>query len=310
MCPLCSSPGNFSFQSRDLLYNKTKTYQYMRCKHCGAVYQEPMPSLAEIASFYPDDYPQYRQLGELKWPGYARLSVLRYKYGYSQLDVPWPSRLLAPILALFRYRDAVRFVPNGNALDIGCGNGKFIHMMNSLGWQFQGVEFNPLAVDVCREAGLKVFHGDLQAVAFEDNTFDLVSARHVIEHVPNPENFMCEIARILKKGGRLVIQTPNSQALGRKWFGTYWYANDVPRHLVLFHPANLHMLTERHGLRLVTKKTFTIQKNILNSWDYLTRNRGKPSKKRKLRRIFARLYVVVATVTCRGDEVFAIYEKS
>ena len=308
-CPLCNSPGKFSFQGRDLLYNKAETYRYTQCNHCRAVYQDPMPTPAEISGFYPDDYRVYRKIRRLKRHRYAELAVLRHKYNYTHLNVPWLFRLLAPVLAGFMHRDNVRFVPNGKALDIGCGNGKFIHMMNSLGWQSEGVEFSPLAVDVCREAGLKVFQGDVQAAAFEDNTFDLVSARHVIEHVPNPENFVREIARILKKGGQLLIQTPNSEALGRQWFGTYWYANDVPRHLVLFCPANLRMLTERHGLRLVAEKTFTIPKNILNSWDYLTRNRGKPSKQRRLFRIFARLYVVLATVTCRGDEVFAIYEK-
>ena len=106
------------------------------------------------------------------------------------------------------------------------------------------------------------------------------------------------------------MRTPNSQALGRKWFGAYWYANDVPRHLVLFTPANLRMLAERHGLQLITEKTFTTPKIILNSWDYMTGNDGKPSKKRKIRRLLVRPYVILATVTWRGDEVFAIYEKS
>ena len=309
-CPLCNSSGKFSFQGSDLLFNKAETYRYTQCNYCRALYQDPTPTPAEIASFYPNDYRVYRKIRRLKRPGYAELAVLRHKYNYTHLNVPCLFRLLAPILAAFMHRDAIRFVPNGKGLDIGCGNGKFIHTMNSLGWEFEGVEISPLAVNVCREAGLKVFHGDIEAASFEDNTFDLVSARHVIEHVPNPKHFVGEIARILKKRGRLVIRTPNNQALGRKWFGTYWYANDVPRHLVLFRPANLRMLTKRYGLRLVTEKTFTTPKNILNSWDYMTLNLGKPSKKRKLRRIFARLYVVLATVTCRGDEVFAVYEKS
>jgi len=308
-CPLCNFRGKFSFQGRDLLHNKAETYRYTQCNHCRAVYQDPMPTPAEISGFYPDDYRVYRKIRRLKRHGYAELAVLRHKYNYAHLNVPWLFRLLAPVLAGFMYRDNVRFVPNGKAIDIGCGNGKFIHMMNSLGWQSEGVEFSPLAVDVCREAGLKVFQGDVQAAAFEDNTFDLVSARHVIEHVPNPENFVREIARILKKGGQLLIQTPNSKALGRQWFGTYWYANDVPRHLVLFCPANLRMLTERHGLQLITEKTVTTPKIILNSWDYMTRNNGKPSKKRKIRRVLVRPYVILATVICRGDEVFAIYEK-
>jgi hypothetical protein len=69
------------------------------------------------------------------------------------------------------------------------------------------------------------------------------------------------------------------------------------------------MLAERHGLRLITEKLFTSPKIILNSWDYLTGNRDKPSRKRKILRLLVRPYMMLATVSGRGDEVFAIYEK-
>jgi hypothetical protein len=70
------------------------------------------------------------------------------------------------------------------------------------------------------------------------------------------------------------------------------------------------MLAKLHGLRLVEVKMFTSPKIILNSWDYLTGNRDRPSKKRKIRRLLAQLYVILATLYGRGDIVFAVYEKS
>jgi len=121
---------------------------------------------------------------------------------------------------------------------------------------------------------------------------------------------MNEITRILKSGGRLVLKMPNSKALGRRWFGMFWFANEIPRHLVLFCPANLNMLAARFGLRQITVKTFTRPRIILKSLDYLTGNRGKPYNKRKIYKLLARLYVFFAFISCRGDEVFAIYEKS
>ena len=309
-CPLCNSPGKFSFQSRDLLYNKTETYQYMECINCNAVFQYPFPTPTEIREFYPDDYSAYKKLDKPKQHRYSDLSVLHYKYGYTHLHVPWLFRLLASMISAFRQRDVIPFVPNGKALDIGCGNGKFMRTMNSIGWRFEGVEFNPVAVEICRKAGLKVFHGDLKSAGFKDNSFDLISARHIIEHIPDPKNFIGEIARILKNGGRIVIRTPNSQALGRRWFGAKWFANEVPRHLILYNLHNLNMLAERHGLRLIIEKMFTTPKIILNSWDYLIKNRDTPSKKSKICRLIALPYVILATLLHKGDEVFAIYEKS
>jgi len=308
-CPLCNSIGIFSFTGRDLLFNKPEIYRYMQCNRCSAVYQEPMPTFDEIVSYYPDDYDIYTEIPPFKHYSNTKLGVLRYKYNFAHLNVPRLFRLISPVISFLRYRDAIKFIPNGKGLDIGCGNGKFIRDMNSLGWQFEGVEFNPIAVDICRKAGLKVFHGDLHTAAFKDNSFDIVTARQVIEHIPDPENFMCEIARILKSGRRLVLKTPNSKALGRRWFGMFWFADEIPRHLVLFCPSNLKMLAERFGLNQITIRTFTRPRIILNSLDYLTGNRGKPYYKRKIFRLLAQLYVLLASISRRGDEIFAIYEK-
>jgi len=309
-CPLCNSIGLFSFKGRDLLYNKPDIYRYMQCEHCAAVYQEPMPTFDEIVRYYPDDYDVYTKIPPLKHFSFSKLGVLHYKYNYTHFNVPLLFRLLSPVISAFKYRDTIRFIPNGKGLDIGCGNGKFIRDMNSIGWQFEGVEFNPIAVDICRKAGLKVYHGDLHTAAFKDNSFDLISARQVIEHIPDPANFMNEIARILKSGGRLVLKTPNSKALGRRWFGILWFADEIPRHLVLFYPANLNMLAERFGLRKTTVKTFTRPRIILKSLDYLAGNRGIPFNKRKIFRLLAQMYVFLSFISRRGDEIFAVYEKS
>ncbi|MCP4367207.1 MAG: methyltransferase domain-containing protein [Deltaproteobacteria bacterium] len=308
-CPLCNSKGIFSFKGRDFLFDKTETYQYMQCNHCAAVYQEPMPSYDQIVKYYPQNYGVYTKIPPLKRFSFSRLGVLNYQYNYTDLKIPLMFKMLSPVFSAFKYRDTIRYIPNGRGLDIGCGNGKFIRDMNSLGWLFEGVEFNSIAVNICRNAGLKVFHGDLLAAGFKDNSFDVITARHVIEHIPDPAIFMREIVRILKNGGRLVIKTPNSKALGRRWFGPHWFNNDAPRHLILFSSVNLKMLADHFGLRQITVKTFTGPRVILNSLDYLTANRDKPYNKHKLYRFLARLYVLSAIICRRGDELFAIYEK-
>jgi len=308
-CPLCNSKGVFSFKGRDFLFDKPETYQYMQCNHCAAVYQEPIPSYDQIIRYYPHNYGVYTKIPTLKHFSLSRLGVFNYKYNYTHLKIPLIFKMLSPLISPFKYYDTIRYIPKGKGLDIGCGNGTFIRDMNSLGWEFEGVEFNPIAVDICRKAGLKVFNGDLHTAAFKNNSFDLITARHVIEHIPDPTNFMQEIVRILKDRGRLVIKTPNSKALGRWWFGTHWFDNDVPRHLILFSPVNLKMLAERFDLRQIALKTLVGTRVILNSLDYLTGNRDKPYNKHKIFRFLARLYVLLAIITRRGDEIFAIYEK-
>ena len=282
-------------------------YDYSQCTACSTVFQSIMPSPEKIASFYPDDYSPYKP-SKNKEKNPLEKAVLRTKYGYSHLRSKIPD-WLGKAAGLFLYKDSTPFNNKGKLLDIGCGGGKYLRSMKDLGWDVEGVEFNSGAVQTCRDMGLKVHQGELIDAPLEENAFDVVTARHVIEHIPNPSSFVVEIFRILKPGGIMILRTPNSMALGRSWFGTNWFANDVPRHLILFSPKNLELLAKKAGFNQFKSETFSSPKIVLNSWDYYAQNRGTPSKKRKLRRMLARVYVAAAAITNRGDEIFSIFIK-
>ena len=310
-CPVCGADGTFSFLGRDLMYDKQDYYRYLICRNCRSEYQSPLPGALQIASFYPDDYDQYAPLKDQKRRSHAKTAVLKYHYGYAHLTPPpRPYRLFSRAFAAVKYKDALPYVTDGRALDIGCGNGRFIRSMNSLGWRCEGVEFSETAVNVCRQAGLKVFHGELPEASFADASFDLVTARHLVEHVPDPTALVAEIERIIKPGGRVAFETPNNRSLGRKLFGKRWFANEVPRHLVLFNTSSLALLVKQHGFKLLYCQTSASPKILLNSWDYLVDNRGKPSRKKKFRRLLARPVSFFARLFNRGDIFFAVFEKT
>jgi 2-polyprenyl-3-methyl-5-hydroxy-6-metoxy-1,4-benzoquinol methylase len=291
------------------MFGGQKTYDYHQCRDCGAVYQYPIPEPDVIASFYPDIYRIYIDKARIKKRNQLEKAILKNKYGYTHLQVPAFFPILALIFSPFLYRDNVHFRPNGKALDIGCGNGHFMLGLRELGWACEGVEFNLTAVDICRSYGFKVHHGDMESAKLLDNSFDLITASHVIEHLPDPVSFMKEAARILKKDGQLLVKTPNSQALGRGLFKESWFANDVPRHLFLYSPSNLDMLAAQHGLKRSRMLLKTTVKYILNSIDYKSSNVGKPSKNKKVLRLLAKPYVLAATVFRMGDRIHAVYQK-
>ena len=308
-CPVCGAGASHDFTGSDFMFGTPGSYDYGRCDQCGTVFQVPMPNAEQIAGFYPDDYEQYQPERPKRLKNMEK-GALRAVHGYRHLKVPALYIVVGQLLGRLKYRNTPPFRGAGKALDIGCGNGKFLLKLRELGWEAQGVEFNAGAVAVCHDSGLQVFHGDLHAAAFPDASFDMVSARHLIEHLPDPHGFMAEIARILKPGGYLYIRTPSSKALGRRLFGKYWFPNEVPRHLVLFSPANLTLLARRHGLTKGRVTTQTSPKYFLNSIDYASGRRKETSKKSALRRLLARLlYVWPARLTGLGDEIVAIFEK-
>lgn len=309
-CPVCDGPAHYDFSGRDLMFSLHRRYDYHLCSQCGGVFQHPMPDPETIASFYPPSYSVYDEQERTRRIGAWRRALLHRFRGYRHLGVAFPLRLLAALLSpVATIPGTPAFVSGGRMLDVGCGNGRYLSTMRGLGWQVQGVEFSEEGVRVCRLADLPVHHGDLASAGFPDAAFDLITVRHVIEHIPEPHPFMAELARILKPSGRLVIETPNSEALGRAWFGPNWYANDVPRHLILFSPRNLVLLADSYGLRQEALELDTSPKIFLNSLDYVTHNRGRPSRKIRWRRLLARLYVALARRSGRGDTIRLTFGK-
>lgn len=300
-CPLCGHAGHYAFLGHDLLHGLPGEYVYAECGNCRAVYQSPLPTPEQIAGYYPESYEQY-QREKAKAKNRFELAVLRRYFAYRHLPDEVPGWLL-PLLALFYGRDAITFQEGGRLLDIGCGNGKYLQSMRGLGWQVQGVEFNAQAAAVCRSAGLEVFTGELVEAAFPDHSFAVVTARHLLEHLVDPGAFLSEIFRILEPGGRLLIKTPNTDSLARGWFQEKWYPYDAPRHLILYNPDNLQQLAESLGYRVVGSRNHTSVKCLLNSWDYLRDHSGKPSRRRRLPRLLAKLYVLAAALSGRGDEL-------
>ncbi len=310
-CPVCGGEGKFASNRRDLQFDLQEIYTYASCAACGAFYQTPMPDGEKIASFYPSEYDAYDPPGKLKQRSLPERAVLNAWYGYRLPPRNFLTLALGLVLGLFRYRDSVPYCENGRALDVGCGNGKFVRTLGQLGWRAEGLDFSADAVRAANEAGIPVRQGTLTDEAFAPGSFDLVSARHLIEHVPDPTVFVANVRRLLRQGAAFVIRTPNSRALARGFFGANWFPDEVPRHLVLYSPANLDLLLRNAGFERVTVRTFTSPKFILNSWDYRTGNRGKASRKKTLHRMIARIYVLLASLMPgRGDEIFAIYRKT
>jgi len=308
VCPLCQAQGSFDFSGTDLMFRGSTSYSYHRCTDCNLIYQHPIPSIEEISAFYPESYSVYSE-PERTLFSRRELQTLKETLGYRHLEVSEKRGFLDKLGLARPVLDVVPCVEAGSVLDVGCGSGEYLLRLQSIGWKCQGVEFNDKAVSICRSHGLNIFHGDLLSASFDSESFDFVTAHHLIEHVPDPHELVSEISRITKPGGSVLIRTPNSESLGRSWFGTDWFANDVPRHIFLYSEKNLRMLASKYSLRLDSLRKPVKPKLLLKSLDYKFNNRGTPSKKRKIRKYLARLYIPAARLSGRGDELFALFTK-
>jgi SAM-dependent methyltransferase len=130
----------------------------------------------------------------------------------------------------------------GGLLDIGAGTGAFLEAAKKNGWDVCGVEPSKMAARSARNKGLDILEriDDLDTDAF----FDAITLWHVLEHLPDLEEAVRKIKRLLKPGGVLVVAVPNHLSFDAKYYGSFWAGYDVPRHLWHFSKKSLPPLFE------------------------------------------------------------------
>lgn len=263
-CPICRSP------TRELLHRGLRDRVFFcapgqwnlhRCASCGTGYLDPRPNAATIALAY-SKYYTHGSAGDVgqaprsSWRRFRtaqRNSYLNTQYDY-QLS-PGGSRPPRFLSAERRQRFDkficfLRYPGQGaRVLDIGCGNGRVMMQLRSVGWEVSGVEPDPRSAAQARAAGLDVRTGLLEAESWPNSHFDAITMSHVIEHLHDPLRILRICAQVLKPGGQISIATPNFASRGHQLFGPDWFALDPPRHLVLFTPDSLRRGLEECGFK-------------------------------------------------------------
>jgi SAM-dependent methyltransferase len=201
----------------------------------------------------------------------VRTGYLRTKYDYRQgAGTRWdqlfaflaylnPIRRASFDFSVFYLRSKVQ----GRLLELGCGSGAMLQSMEGLGWRVDGVDFDPVAVAQARDKGLTVHLGSLSEHVFPTETFDAITASHVIEHVCDPLGVLRECRRILKPGGLLVLITPNAASWGHRIYRADWRGLEPPRHIRIFTPFSLATLCRRAGFNLVLSRSMVRSSGIL-----------------------------------------------
>ena len=248
-CIVCGSVGRSVYRDlNDRMFSAPGKWSIDRCSNtaCGTLWLDPAPVPEDLGEAYRGYFTHVAKTN-------PRLSSLKRAYlttRYAENGARGiMDRLGAAVFALrFRRRmeaddqAAHTRKPKGKAvfLDIGCGSGDAMWLLSELGWETIGVEFDAEAVAAARSRGLTVHEGDLLDQKLETGSFDAVQLSHVIEHLPDPVATLKECHRILKPGGSVVIDVPQTwhyYTLGKmaliaidKWFAG-WETQFTPGQL-------------------------------------------------------------------------------
>lgn len=227
LCRLCGSGACAVIQKSE------PPYAVYRCAACDYAFVHPLPEFKQLIGAYDqEDY-------------YAQWVTAQAK----RREAMWARRAKRVLGGL----------KPGQLLDIGCGEGSFLHASRLLGWQVQGTEVSAAGCRLAKtQWQLDVFNGVLEHARLPSNSFDVVTLWHVIEHVPDPMATIKEAARLTRPGGRVIVACPNRHArlfnlayrIGRFRAPHLFHPSDRELHLSYFTVRSLRRLLESCGLKV------------------------------------------------------------
>lgn len=233
-CPCCDGTAGIAWRSgHDRLTGLPGVYTFVACTTCGLRRLHPLPDASSV--LYPAAYEFFRLHEE---------------------PLQSPLRRLARWHSMLRRRQLVCHLSGrqrGALLDVGCATGAFLALMQTHGWQVQGVEPSPAAATIARQRGLQIHNSGLEEAVLTPNQFDVITLWDVLEHIPDPLATLQAARQALKPGGVVLLRVPSPAGLDARLFGTYWTGLDFPRHCWLFTWPQVRTLCQRAGFATVTR---------------------------------------------------------
>jgi len=142
-------------------------------------------------------------------------------------------------------------------LDVGCGTGIALNLLKEDGKKnIYGIDVSHTSIDICKEKGLSARKYDGRRIPYNVNSFSVVGSFNVLEHTDDPELFLNEQYRVLKKGGYLLIVCPNFLSITNNY---HWHTAGLKNKLSNLITLISKLLSKKyqfHKMKTVVRKTF------------------------------------------------------
>ena len=252
-CCICESEdASLIGSGKDYEYQTSPhTFFAMKCNSCGLVYLNPRPSVSEFKKIYPPDY---------------------YSLNFSKKNFGFVYKIRSRLETMRLMKLCQNLPDDARILDVGCGDGFHLNLLRERGkksWLLEGIDLDKRAVEAANRSALRVYSGSVTEIDLPHNTYDLIFMIQTIEHVESPPDVLSAIYKLLRKGGRLVIVTDNTDSVDFKLFKThYWGGYHFPRHWNLFNRNSLTKLAAKTGFQMENLTTIISPVN----WVYSIHN--------------------------------------
>lgn len=234
-CPVCNQKTGLS------LVHEDKIYKILNCPSCGLEFSDPMEYNNQLYdNLYKKDTP------DLAYTENPRITAFLTSH-------PMKAHRFLELNHVY----AIKWIKNNykqgtKILDIGCGSGSFLFALKHRGYEPYGMEVARSAVEELGRAGFNAAEGSLDDVPREWGSFDVVTVFEVLEHLPNPFEFLSSLRRRWPDAS-LILSAPDPRRV-YLLFHDREAGDYPPHHLTRWTPQALKIILTRAGYRSIYTK--------------------------------------------------------
>ncbi|MFK8011157.1 MAG: class I SAM-dependent methyltransferase [Marinicellaceae bacterium] len=220
-CPLCN-------QQNHQYIGEKNNYKLVKCLSCDFIHVNPMPQSTILEKLY-DHYSQTdNYLKKLK----KKIFTSRYKLKK---------------LRKYLKSNHLKF------LDVGCSIGATVEAAHQLGFLATGIDLDKVAI---KEASTLFPNNQFQTITTQDlaknkNLYDLIYCAEVVEHVPDPHEFISSLNSLMNKGSILYLTTPDAGHRKVPKDFVSWNRVTPPEHIGYFNRQTMTKLLEEHNFQII-----------------------------------------------------------
>ena len=231
-CPVCGGGSQKDFIEAEDHNVSNDLFKIVECAACSFRFTNPIPTEETIGDYYKSE-------NYVSHSGTKKGFVNRVYHIVRSRAIKQKESL------------ASKHSKAKSILDIGCGTGDFLAYCKSKKWNTLGLEPDKSARKMAIDNNLIQVKPLSHLYAVEENTFDVISMWHVLEHVYNLNEDIEQYKKVLKKDGVLIVAVPNCSSKDAEHYKSNWAAYDLPIHLYHFRPDNVKQLFAKHGMEVV-----------------------------------------------------------
>ena len=236
----------------DFLFRKSG-WNIVRCQNCGFVYTHPIPTREDLHRYYASgvkiDWRDEKnpELIEHFRPEQAKKDFCDMRKGKRRRGRIWVRQR-----RLVRWN---RYLPQkGRFLDVGCAEGYLvIAAQKRKKWYCAGVDvqMHRMARGRLQYSDLPLCLGLADQLCFKEETFDIMTMTHLLEHTFDPLGTLLELFRVLRKEGVVVVTVPDVAHPIARLMGKNWRRVNPPVHLWYFSLETLVRIVEKAAFKVI-----------------------------------------------------------